>query len=124
MNTLYRYIISGSTAVLTMLVILFILVEALSLEKVIASAIAFTLGSVVNYLLQYHYVYKCDGAHSGHSLRYILVTLGGLFINSLLFAQLLEFIDIYLLAQLITIAVVFVYSFTINTQFTFKEKVG
>ena len=124
MNTLFRYIVAGSTAVLTMLGILFFLVEFLSVDKVIASAIAFTLGSVVNYLLQYHYVYQCDGAHSGHSLRYILVTSGGLLINSLLFAQLLQFMDIYLLAQLVTIGVVFVYSFIINTQFTFKEKVA
>ena len=121
MNTLFKYIITGSFAVFSLMCILLLLVEVFNVNKVVASAIAFVVASVINYSLQHRFVYQCTGGHDKHALRFFLVTVVGLGINSLLFPQLLKVMDIYLLAQLVTIVAVFMFSFIMNTKFTFCE---
>ena len=121
MNTLFKYIITGSLAVFSLMCVLILLVEVFEVNKVVASAIAFIVASIINYSLQHRFVYQCTGAHDKHVLRFILVTVVGLGINSLLFPQLLKVVDIYLLAQLVTIVAVFMFSFVMNTKFTFRE---
>ena len=121
MNTLFKYIITGSLAVFSLMCVLIFLIEVFDVNKVVASAIAFVVASIINYSLQHRFVYQCTGAHDKHALRFILVTVAGLGINTLLFPQLLNIINIYLLAQLVTIVVVFIFSFIMNTKFTFRE---
>lgn len=121
-KTLVKYIISGSIAVATHMILLTIMVEMLQAPAVVASNISFCIGAIVNYLLQHNFVYNCEGGHSKHASRFIMVTLAGLLINYLVFSQLLTVIDFYLLAQLITIIIVFVFSFIVNTTFTFRKE--
>lgn len=122
MKTLIKYIISGSIAVLTHLVLLMMMVEMLQAPEVFASNISFCIGAMVNYLLQHNFVYNCEGQHGKHASRFIMVTLTGLLINYVVFSQLLTLIDFYVLAQLITIIIVFVFSFIVNTTFTFRKE--
>lgn len=122
MKTLIKYIISGSIAVLTHLLLLTLMVEMMQVPEVFASNISFCIGAIVNYLLQHNFVYNCEGGHGKHASRFVMVTLTGLLINYVVFSQLLTFIDFYLLAQLITIVMVFVFSFIVNTTFTFRKE--
>jgi putative flippase GtrA len=122
MKTLIKYIISGSIGVLTHLVLLTLMVETMNMPEVFASNISFCIGATVNYLLQHNFVYNCEGGHGKHASRFAMVTLMGLLINYVVFSRLLAVIDFYLLAQLMTLIIVFVFSFIINTTFTFRKE--
>ncbi len=76
----------------------------------------------MNYVLQHNFVYNCEGGHSKHASRFAMVTLMGLLINYVVFSQLLLVMDFYLLAQLIALIIVFVFSFIVNTTFTFRKE--
>jgi len=122
MTTLIKYIISGSIAVLTHLVLLTLMVELIGVPEVFSSNISFCIGAAVNYWLQHNFVYKCEGKHGKHASRFAMVTLIGLLINYVVFSQLLSVVSFYLLAQLITLVIVFVFSFIVNTTFTFRKE--
>lgn len=121
MKTLIKYIISGSIAVLTLFFVLTFMVEVLYMPKIFASNVSFAIAAIINYLLQHKFVYKCEGKHVKHASRFVIVTLMGLFINVMVFSQLLDVIDSYQFSQLITIIIVFVFSFVVNTTFTFRK---
>ncbi|HHL18405.1 MAG TPA: GtrA family protein [Thiothrix sp.] len=122
MKTLIKYIISGSIAVSTRLVFLAVMVEIMHMPEIVASNLSFCVSVSINYLLQHRFVYKCEGKHSKHASRFIMVALTGLLINYIVFSYLLTVIDFYLLAQLITIILVFAFNFIVNTTFTFRKE--
>ena len=74
----------------------------------------------MNYVLQHRYVFRAQGNHRTFFLRYVVVTLGTMALNTGLFFVLhVVFGVFYLLAQVITIGFIVVANFFINMQFTF-----
>ena len=114
------YGVAGGLATLTHLAVLAALVEALAVPGTWASAIGFACAVPVNYLLQHRYVFRAEGNHRTFFLRYVVVTLGTMVLNTGIFFMLYAILGLfYLLAQIITIGFIVVANFFINMQFTF-----
>jgi putative flippase GtrA len=119
-HELWRYVVSGGTAVLVHMLLLFGMVEFLGVQKVFASAVGFAVGSLVNYLLQYHFVFRATCSHFHASFKYIVVTSAMLGVNSMLFWLLINTFSLwYMLAQAMTISIIFALNFLLNRSFTF-----
>jgi putative flippase GtrA len=119
-DELWRYMVSGSTAVLVHMLLLFGMVEFMGVHKVFASAVGFTIGSGVNYVLQYSFVFRATCSHFNAVFKYIVVTSAMLGVNSMLFWLLINTFSIwYMPAQAMTISIIFVLNFLLNRSFTF-----
>jgi putative flippase GtrA len=117
-----RYTLAGGAAIVTHLAILSLLIELTQINKTLASAIGFACAIPVNYLLQHFFVFHSSGAHGIRFARYILVTLSVMMLNALFFWILAEVLKIqYVIAQLITTALVFTINFVSNRSYTFSN---
>jgi len=117
-----KYVISGSLSVLTLLIILWIGVEFLSLPKTLSSFIGFCIGSIINYSLQHRFVFKKSGDHGVFFKRYVLVTSIMQIVNVVMFWVLVTYTNIqYILAQTIVVGFVFICNYIINSTYTFMK---
>jgi putative flippase GtrA len=119
-ETFCRYLVSGGAAVAVHMALLFALVECLGTDETAATSAGFVLGSVVNYLLQYHFVFGATCRHLNSFFRYGAVTLTMLGVNAIVFRVLIEGVGMwYMLAQAMATGMVFVLNFLVNRSFTF-----
>ena len=119
---LVKYVVSGSIAASVHLGVLVALIELARLDATLSSAIGFLAALLVNYSLQYKWVFSSGGSHLVRGLRYIFVTALTLLVNVLLFWILHEKLAIwYPGAQIIAIGVVFLVNFYLNRRFTFRD---
>ena len=114
-----RYGLSGGAAALTTLVALVGLVELAGLARTPSSALAFALGSLVNYALQHRFVFGSTRGHATALPRYLGVTAGTLALNTGLFWCLVGQGLPYPLAQVVTIGLIVPVNFLLNRSFTF-----
>jgi putative flippase GtrA len=122
-GTFIRYVCGGGAAALTLLAVLSALVELAGLNETLASAIAFATATIVNYSLQYYWVFGSSEHHGRTFARYIGVTLSMLAVNTLLFWWLVTGLGWwYLLAQVVTLGVVMILNFLLNNFFTFRTQ--
>lgn len=100
---------------------LFILVQIVGADAVVASFTGALLGAVINYLLAYHYVFASEKKHGETAVKYAIVASGAIVVNTLSMNVLVHFLTLnYVIAQLITSLVALGYSFVVNTLWTFK----
>jgi putative flippase GtrA len=124
-KTFAKYFVSGSVAVIIHFSILTVLVEIYSANPTLSTSLGFCVGTIFNYLLQYHWTYSASGDHRKVFLIYISVTLSMLCMNALLFWIQVELIGVhYLLAQIMATGVVMLLNYVINTKFTFSTEAG
>jgi putative flippase GtrA len=115
-----RYGIAGGAAVGVHLAVLVVLVEVVGSPAVIASVVGFACGTMVNYALQYRFVFARFSGHRLYFPRYVSVTLATMALNTALFWALSSGLGLfYLASQVITIAIVVPVNFAINRSFTF-----
>ena len=120
-----RYTLAGGAAVVTHLAVLSLLVQLTPINKTLASTIGFACAIPVNYLLQHRFVFRSSGAHGVRFVRYILVTLSTMTLNTLSFWVLAEVLNMhYVIAQLITTGLVFAMNFVLNCSYTFTNLTG
>ncbi|MCK5829550.1 MAG: GtrA family protein [Methylococcales bacterium] len=121
-NTFFRYLLSGGTAVSIQFTVLILLMENVpKINATVAATIAFSIGCVVNYNIQYYWTFKVTGSHKRFFTRYISVTLGTLGLNSSVFWYFHECVHLsYLFSQFFSSGIVFIVNFLINNFFTFK----
>lgn len=116
----FRYVISGFSSVVVQFGFLGFLVEILKMYPTIASAIAFVVGCVVNYLLLYYWTFESEGMHRTVFRRYMIVTLMGFFVNLALFWALVHLMGWwYPVAQTASTIFVALVAFVMNLRFTF-----
>jgi putative flippase GtrA len=119
LTRLVKYAVSGGAAAIVHLLI-FSAASRAHVRPVAASAIGFCTAVIVNYLLQYHWTFNHQGSHATAFGRYISVTLLSFAVNLLAFKLLIDHVDLDpLLAQAITIVVVFVFNFGLNSSYSF-----
>jgi putative flippase GtrA len=115
-----RYGLSGGAAVATHLAVLAALVELTASPPVLASALGFASGTLVNYTVQHRFVFSRSRGHEAYFPRYLAVTSGTMLLNTLLFWTLSSGLGIgYLASQVITIGAIVPVNFAINRGFTF-----
>ena len=101
-------------------VVLIALVQLLSVEPIRASAIAFVIAAVCNYLLNYHFTFASGAKHKIAVARFALVAGAGLFLNTLTMFYLIRLLATpYLVAQITATVLVLSWNFFANRKWTF-----
>lgn len=117
-----RYIISGSLAVLVHLSILVFLVEIVHMDKMFATSSGFVIACVVNYLIQYHWVFSSGEHHSRSAFFYFGFALVMIFVNAKIFDFFLSAMGFYyLICQILATGIVFLLNFICNLTITFRS---
>ncbi len=112
----------GATATFTTYLILIFLVEIGRMNVIGASVLGYVAGIAVNYKLNYGFTFRSERQHRIVIPKFIFVALVGLLLNTgLMFVGVNWFGVHYILAQLAAVAVVLVWSFTINRLWVFTN---
>jgi putative flippase GtrA len=101
---------------------LILLVELLRVPPLFASSAGAIAGALVNYVLNYKFIFKSDKSHAEAMTKFLIVAAAGFCINFLLMWLLVNKLLVnYLIAQVITTGVVLVTNYTANRIWTFKR---
>ncbi|AVR87797.1 GtrA family protein [Thauera aromatica] len=104
--------------------LLIVLVEVIAAPPVLGAAAGFCLGAVVNYGLSRVWVFDSDRGHLVALSRFLLIALMGLGWTALLMLLLARMAGLhYLVAQLLTTALVLFWHFAGNALWTFRRQV-
>lgn len=115
----------GAIATIIQYIIFIVLVEFSSLTIVLASALGYGISSIFNYLMNYHYTFSSDAKHKVAALKFTLVALVGLSLNSLLMYLLVELFNMYyIISQIIVTGIILVVNFFAHKLWTFQTKIG
>lgn len=118
---------SGGSAALVHLLLLFIFHKIFDLRIVFATSIAFTVSFFVSFFLQKIWTFRDNCYYDMHRQMfiYLLVSLVNMGINAVSMYFLVEIFRVwYLLAQVIVSAAIAVESFLIYSHFIFKKKLS
>jgi len=111
---------AGSVSAVAHYGLLILLVQVFRVAPVLASAAGALLGAVVNYSLNYRYTFNSSKRHTEAMAKFAVIAAGGLILNTL---SMLVAVDLlafhYLLAQVGTTGLVFIWSFLGNRCWTF-----
>lgn len=113
-----RYFIFGSVAALTQLAALAAFVELGRFEAPVSSTLAFAIAVVVNYILQRNFTFRSEGRREVEFPKFVLISIGGLLLNYIIMSVLVYYIY-YIISQIISLFVVFIYNFEANRRFVF-----
>lgn len=105
--------------------ILILLVETNLALPVVASSIGYLVSSIANYLLNYYFTFSSSASHSLAIVKFLVVALIGLLINSLLIYVMTEMISIYyIIAQIVATLAVLIWNFFAHKYWTYKSHKG
>lgn len=103
--------------------ILLALVMAWKADAVMASALGFLAGLLVNYLLSHYWVFRSRKRHAETVFKYLAIAGVGLVLNTGLMHLAINEAGIhYLLAQIFATAVVLIWNFSGNRFWTFADE--
>jgi putative flippase GtrA len=117
-----KFALAGTAATLTTYAVLIFLVEGWNWGAVLASIAAYLVGAGVNYLLNYRFTFASTQLHRVAVPRFLAVMAVGLVLNTGIMYYAVNRLNIhYLLAQLMAVAVVLVWSFTLSRLWAFAR---
>lgn len=122
---LIRYLISGGTAATSNVIFLFLLVQYGGVYYLYASILAFVMSIAVSFTLQKFWTFRDGPLYDMHRqfARYLIVIFFGLLLNTALIYFFVEVTDIwYVLAQMLTTAVIAVINYFFYRHFVFRER--
>ena len=99
------------------------LVEGKILSAVPASVAGFSVGAIINYVLNYHLTFKSKKSHKEAMSKFFIVATLGAIINTALMYVGVDLMHIYyLLAQIAATGIVLLWNFIINKYWTFGQE--
>jgi len=99
---------------------LILLVQGYGMAAVPASAAGALVGAAVNYSLNYRYTFRSSKKHREAVFKFAIVALIGLLLNTFFMWLGVEIFQMhYLLSQVVTTGLVFIWSFAANRFWTF-----
>jgi len=114
------YALAGAVGTFLQYLILFLLVEMFSVYPVTASILGMLAGAVVNYLLNYHWVFQSKRRHSETLSKFFATGGVGWALNAVIMYVLVTIASIhYLLAQVVATGIVLFWNFLGNRLWTF-----
>ena len=117
-----RYGVVGALGTIIHLVLLLLLVEVFSLHPVISSSIAFIVVIIISYYLNYTWTFRAKKNHVAALSRYITVCLIGFGINAGIMFIVVDVLRLwYFFGQMISIIVIPVSNFILNSRWAFKS---
>ena len=101
---------------------LFVLVQVLLLDPVVATTVGFIVGALINYHLNYKITFKSNKSHHEAIVKFFTIAILGGVLNSYLMYLGLNVTTLnYFIIQLIATSMVLVLNFTFNKIWTFAE---
>jgi len=120
-----KFISVGAIATIIQYVIFIVLIELFFVEAVMASAFGYGISSILNYLLNYHFTFSSNAKHRVAALKFTIVVIVGLSLNSIIMYILVNFFSChYLFAQIITTGLVLIFNFVVHKYWTYRTKQG
>jgi len=113
-----RYAAVGSCAALLQILLLSFLVEFGNVHSVAASTSALAVSVLFNYSLQRRVTFRSKAKHMIAGPRFVLLTLGTLSANAVLFGA-LDMVFPYLISQVLTMGALFPINYHLNRTITF-----
>lgn len=123
LGKLFRFGLVGAAATALQYVILVLLVRQ-GVASPIASTLGFMTSAVGSYVLNYHFTFRSQGSHGPAMLKFMTLVTVGLALNYGLMQLLTAAGLYYLLAQVCTTGVVFLWNFIGNSLWTFRAYTG
>lgn len=120
-----RYLISGGTAAASNVIFLFLLVQYGGMYYLYASILAFVMSIAVSFTLQKFWTFRDDPLHDMHRqfVRYLIVILFSLALNTALIYFFVEVTALwYVVAQVLTTAVIAVINYFFYRYFVFRDR--
>lgn len=103
--------------------LLILLVQEFAIAPVPASAAGALLGAWINYAVNYRYTFRSSKKHREAVLKFAVVAIIGLVLNTFFMWLFVGPLGLhYLLSQLVTTGLVFVWSFVASRYWTFQVK--
>jgi len=95
----------------------------LHVSPIISTSLGFIAGALVNYTLNYLFVFISNKKHTFALPRFLLVALCGLILNGIFVWFGINLFDLhYLVAQILSSAVILIWNFTMHKLWTFQDK--
>lgn len=123
LGLLFRFGLVGATATGLQYLILVVLVRE-GVAAPAASTIGFVTSAFGSYVLNYHFTFRSQGSHGPAVAKFMTLVGVGLAINYGLMQMLVGAGWYYLVAQVCTTGVVFLWNFTGNSLWTFRAYTG
>lgn len=123
-KTIIKYIISGGTAAVVQLGLLYVLTDIVGLWYIISSSIAFVVALLTSFFLQKFWTFRDDniGRMKKQFAIYTAIGIVNFILNPTLLYIVVDFLNVwYLLGQVIVSAVLAISSYLINKFITFKK---
>lgn len=116
-----KYFIVGIIGTTTHIGILLWLVEVFKFNHILASTVGFILTVIISYCLNYRWTFKSREKHTIALLRYTIVSMIGLSLNTcIMFLSVNVFGLWYLIGQAITVLIIPATNFILNSYWSFK----
>ena len=114
------FVCVGGSSTLLQFILLFVLVEWLVINKVIASATGYLLSSIYNYLLNYYFTFNHSGGHWQTLPKFGIVVLIGVVVNSIIFYWFSYFMP-YLIAQIFAVGATLIVNFLLHKFWIYRR---
>ena len=116
-----KYIISGFLAFIAHIVILSIFVEIFKITPIISTSCGFIAAILVNYYIQYHWIFHSVKTYKQTFILYTLLSLLCFFINGIIFNLILHNTNLhYLINQIFCTTIIFIINYKLNKHFVFR----
>ena len=112
----------GSVGTLAHYLLLLLLVEGIGVSPYQGAIAGFLLGALVNYQLNHRFTFRSTQQHRDALPKFLFVVAIGVLFTGALMAWATERLNIhYLIAQLITTALLLIFTFVVNRLWTFRH---
>jgi putative flippase GtrA len=119
---LLLFVAAGGTATVVQYGVLVFLIEVLRNNPTISAIVAYLCGAVTSYLLNFSYTFKNSGTGFRKGLlKFLLVNVIGLGLNTLIFVMLRDVGAYYLLAQAVATGLVLIWNYLGARLFVFRS---
>lgn len=116
-----RFASAGLAGTACQYLILIAAVQGLGGNPVLASFLGALAGAVVNYCLAYFFVFRSSKKHTETVYKFLIIAGGSLLLNTaFMYVQTHILHANYLTSQLVTSALLLLYSFAANSLWTFR----
>ncbi|RMG53794.1 MAG: GtrA family protein [Gammaproteobacteria bacterium] len=122
LGRLFRYGMVGASGTALHYAVLIMLVQLFGIDPVWATTAGALCGALLNYHLNYHWTFASRRPHREALSRFMLVAGSGLLLNTGLMALLVDGLGwYYLVAQVLTTALVFFWTYLANAFWSFRH---
>lgn len=124
MGQIVRFLFVGGSATILQYLLLVFGVEVMAVAPLMASIVAYILSALYNYFASFYFTFSNRSNHKAAAVRFPIMVVGGLLLNTVVFACIFEVLHFsYLLAQIVASGAVLVFNFLTSKFWTFKEQV-